>query len=87
MEELSALVVMFEVLWPANFVLHTCSVINILHVSGVVEAAMAKDPNTHEYFMNEYQLNHLIASLDTPYVSMMDGITSTLLKGKMQSLQ
>ncbi|CAO3680344.1 unnamed protein product [Umbelopsis vinacea] len=44
-------------------------------VRSVVEAAMAKDPNTHEYFMNEYQLNHLIASLDTPYVSMMDGIT------------
>jgi 3-hydroxyisobutyryl-CoA hydrolase len=42
-----------------------------------VEAAQAKDPKTHEYFMSEYQLNHLIASLDTPYVSIMDGITST----------
>jgi hypothetical protein len=43
---------------------------------GVVEAAKANDPNTYEYFANEYQLNHLVSALDTPYVSIMDGITS-----------
>ncbi|KAH8549208.1 ClpP/crotonase-like domain-containing protein [Umbelopsis sp. PMI_123] len=44
-------------------------------VRGVVEAAKANDPNTYEYFANEYQLNHLVSALDTPYVSIMDGIT------------
>lgn len=44
-------------------------------VRSVVEAAKANDPNTPEYFASEYRLNHLIACLDTPYISIMDGIT------------
>ncbi|KAG2185507.1 hypothetical protein INT44_002300 [Umbelopsis vinacea] len=44
-------------------------------VRSVVEAAKAKAPNTSEYFSTEYQLNHLVSALDTPYVSIMDGIT------------
>lgn len=28
------------------------------------------------FFENEYQLDHLIGTLDTPYVAIMDGITS-----------
>ncbi|CAM0143225.1 unnamed protein product [Umbelopsis sp. WA50703] len=44
-------------------------------VRSVVEAAQANDPNTPEYFSSEYRLNHLIACLDTPYISIMDGIT------------
>jgi enoyl-CoA hydratase/carnithine racemase len=49
-------------------------------ISGVVEAAQANDPNTPEYFSSEYRLNHLIACLDTPYISIMDGITSMFLQ-------
>ena len=30
-----------------------------------------------QFFEEEYQLNHLIATLDKPFVALMNGITST----------
>jgi len=30
------------------------------------------------FFEEEYQLNHLIATLDKPYVALLNGITSTV---------
>ncbi|KAG1048975.1 hypothetical protein G6F43_008675 [Rhizopus delemar] len=44
-------------------------------VKTVVDLAEAKDSNAAKFFEEEYQLDHLIATLDTPYVSIMDGIT------------
>ncbi|KAG2232708.1 ClpP/crotonase-like domain-containing protein [Thamnidium elegans] len=44
-------------------------------VKTVVDLADAKDPNATKFFEEEYQLDHLIATLDTPFVSIMDGIT------------
>ncbi|KAI9331143.1 ClpP/crotonase-like domain-containing protein [Pilaira anomala] len=41
----------------------------------VIDLAEAKDPNATKFFEEEYQLDHLIATLDTPFVSIMDGIT------------
>jgi hypothetical protein len=45
-------------------------------LAAVVDLAEAKDPNATKFFEEEYQLDHLIATLDTPFVSIMDGITS-----------
>lgn len=42
----------------------------------VVDLAEAGDPNATKFFEDEYQLDHLIATLDTPFVAIMDGITS-----------
>lgn len=44
----------------------------------VVDLAEAKDPNAAKFFEEEYQLDHLIATLETPFVSIMNGITSKL---------
>ncbi|KAG2190108.1 hypothetical protein INT46_002420 [Mucor plumbeus] len=44
-------------------------------VKTVIDLAEAKDPNATKFFEDEYQLDHLIATLDTPYVAIMDGIT------------
>ncbi|KAF7726241.1 hypothetical protein EC973_008951 [Apophysomyces ossiformis] len=44
-------------------------------VKTVVDLAAAGDPQATKFFEEEYQLDHLIASLDTPFVAVMDGIT------------
>ncbi|ORE07654.1 ClpP/crotonase [Rhizopus microsporus var. microsporus] len=44
-------------------------------VKTVVDLAEAKDPNAAKFFEEEYQLDHLIATLETPFVSIMNGIT------------
>ncbi|GAN02623.1 conserved hypothetical protein [Mucor ambiguus] len=44
-------------------------------VKTVVDLAEAGDPNATKFFEDEYQLDHLIATLDTPFVAIMDGIT------------
>lgn len=51
----------------------------ILLCVAVVDLAEAKDSNAAKFFEEEYQLDHLIATLDTPYVSIMDGITSKFI--------
>jgi 3-hydroxyisobutyryl-CoA hydrolase len=45
----------------------------------VVDLAKAKDPNAAEFFRKEYQLDHLIATLHTPFIAIMNGITSKSL--------
>lgn len=44
-------------------------------VKTVVDLTEAGDPNAIKFFEEEYQLDHLIATLDTPFVAVMDGIT------------
>ncbi|KAI8356120.1 ClpP/crotonase-like domain-containing protein [Choanephora cucurbitarum] len=44
-------------------------------VKTVVDLAQANDPNASKFFEEEYQLDHLIGTLETPYVAIMDGIT------------
>ncbi|KAI8979530.1 ClpP/crotonase-like domain-containing protein [Mycotypha africana] len=44
-------------------------------VKTVVDLAEAGDPTATKFFEEEYQLDHLIATLDTPYIALMDGIT------------
>ncbi|KAG1151593.1 hypothetical protein G6F37_003038 [Rhizopus arrhizus] len=44
-------------------------------VKMVVDLAKAKDPNATEFFRKEYQLDHLIATLHTPFIAIMNGIT------------
>ena len=45
-------------------------------ILAVVDLAQANDPNASKFFEEEYQLDHLIGTLETPYVAIMDGITS-----------
>ena len=39
-------------------------------------AGEGKNVDAMKFFEVEYQLDHLIGNLDTPYVAIMDGITS-----------
>lgn len=45
----------------------------------MIELADAGDANATNFFKEEYQLDHFIATMDTPFVAIMDGITSKLL--------
>ena len=38
------------------------------------QAALAGNPELEDFFTEEYQLNHLIASYPKPYIALMDGI-------------
>ncbi|RKP10707.1 ClpP/crotonase-like domain-containing protein, partial [Thamnocephalis sphaerospora] len=44
-------------------------------VKNVISLAKKKDPTALSFFEEEYQLNHLIATLRTPFVAIMNGIT------------
>ncbi|KAI7890271.1 ClpP/crotonase-like domain-containing protein [Mucor mucedo] len=44
-------------------------------VKTVIDLAEAGDANATNFFKEEYQLDHYIATMDTPFVSIMDGIT------------
>ncbi|KAL1923073.1 mitochondrial 37S ribosomal protein mS47 [Calcarisporiella thermophila] len=44
-------------------------------VKSVIELAQKKDPLALRFFEEEYQLNHLIATLKTPFVAILDGVT------------
>ncbi|RUS22253.1 ClpP/crotonase-like domain-containing protein [Endogone sp. FLAS-F59071] len=44
-------------------------------VRTVIEQAKLRNPEALEFFEEEYQLNYLIATLDTPFVAIMNGIT------------
>ncbi|RUP44016.1 ClpP/crotonase-like domain-containing protein, partial [Jimgerdemannia flammicorona] len=46
-------------------------------VREIIKLLDERAPETLEFFEEEYQLNHLIATLDTPLVAIMDGVTST----------
>ncbi|KAI9260800.1 ClpP/crotonase-like domain-containing protein [Sporodiniella umbellata] len=44
-------------------------------IKSVKELSDKNDPQTPFIFEKEYQLNHLIGTLETPYVALVDGIT------------
>ncbi|KAJ2958106.1 hypothetical protein NQZ79_g6272 [Umbelopsis isabellina] len=44
-------------------------------VRSVIELAEKKDPNALKFFEEEYKLDHFIATMTTPFVSVMNGIT------------
>ncbi|RUP44017.1 ClpP/crotonase-like domain-containing protein, partial [Jimgerdemannia flammicorona] len=44
-------------------------------VREIIKLLDERAPETLEFFEEEYQLNHLIATLDTPLVAIMDGVT------------
>ncbi|KAI8993129.1 ClpP/crotonase-like domain-containing protein [Pilobolus umbonatus] len=44
-------------------------------VKTVVDLSAAGDPEATKFFEEEYQLDHMIATMDTPYIAIMNGIT------------
>jgi enoyl-CoA hydratase/carnithine racemase len=44
--------------------------------AAVIELAAKNDPGAVEFFEHEYQTDHFIATMTTPFVSIMNGITS-----------
>lgn len=46
------------------------------YIAVVDLATEGKFKEAAAFFEKEYQLDHLIGTLDTPYVAIMDGITS-----------
>jgi len=44
-------------------------------VISIIKSRNGQSTLSHDFFYEEYQLNHLISTLQTPYVALIDGIT------------
>jgi hypothetical protein len=46
------------------------------HLKAVIELSAKNDPSALKFFEDEYKVDHYIATMTTPFVSVMNGITS-----------
>lgn len=48
-----------------------------MYALAVVDYSKEGQPEkAFQFFKEEYQLDHMISALDTPYIAIMDGVTS-----------
>ena len=53
----------------------SCLSVPLSIISAVTEAGKVNDPLAKLFFRGEYSLNHLIGTLNKPYIAIIDGIT------------